>query len=230
MKILAIIPARGGSKGIPHKNIKPLGSKELICYTIETAIACNLLDTVMVSTDDEKIAKVSEKTGAKIPFLRPTHLAKDTSPTIDTIIHTLRFYKEKGQKFDAVCLLQPTVPFRHPNLIKEAVNKFKEQKADSLITVREVPHVYNPHWVYEQKEDSSFLKLAMQDENIIPRRQSLPKAFHRDGSIYLTKTKVILEENSLYGKKVAFLVNENSPDINIDTMSDWEKAEKELLK
>lgn len=224
MRILGLIPARGGSKGVPRKNIKVLQGKPLIEYTIKTGLACPLISELIVSTDDKEIAEVSKSAGAQVPFLRPEHLAQDNSPTIDTVIHALQFFEKRGKFFDAVCLLQATVPFRDSEDLKSAIEKFTTQNADSLISVREVPHIYNPHWVYETGEDG-FLKMAKTTDSIIPRRQDLPRAFHRDGSVYLTKTEIILNEKSLYGKKITQHIMANSPNINIDTMEDWAAAE-----
>lgn len=224
MKILGLIPARGGSKGIPRKNIKLLRGKPLIQYSIEAALSCDTIDTLLVSTDDAEIAEVSAKAGAEVPFLRPDELANDSAPTIDTVIHALRFYAAKDINFDAVCLLQPTCPFRTTAHITKAIQIFKKNQPDSLISVREVPHQYNPHWVFEAVEDTAFLRIATGEQQIIPRRQELPKAYHRDGSIYITKSEIILERHSLYGERMAHCTFEDSPHVNIDTMEDWEKA------
>ncbi len=226
MKILGIIPARGGSKGIPGKNIKVLGGKPLIAWTIDQARKALLLNYFMVNTDDEQIAETARQYGAQVPFLRPTELAADETPTLDVVEHTLRFFGSKGQNFDAVCLLQPTSPFRPDGLIDQAIKTFIESDADALVTVRPVPDEFNPHWVFEPDEQG-FLKIATGDTEIIPRRQELPPAYFRDGSIYLTKSEVILERHSLYGEKLAYLVMpDNVPYINLDTPSDWEQAER----
>lgn len=224
MKILGLIPARGGSKGVVRKNAKKILGKELVRYSIETALACPFLDKVIVSTDDEEIASVSRKAGAEVPFMRPAALAADDSPTIDTIRHALNYFAEQGAAFDAVCLLQPTVPFRNINDLNAALRKFREKEMDSLISVRPVPHVYNPHWVYQLDEETGFLKLSGGDEPI-PRRQDLPAAYHRDGSVYLCKQEVVLTKNSLYGEKIFYHVMVASPNINIDTGEDWAAAE-----
>lgn len=225
MKILGLIPARGGSKGIPFKNKKLLHGKELIRYTIETGLACPLIDEVIVSTDDVGIAKIAKTAGAKVPFLRPAELATDSSPSIDTIIHALEFLEKEKNHFDAICLLQPTVPFRDFDDVGDAILKFKESDADSLISVREVPHIFNPYWVYEKNPKTDFLKRVISNEKMIGRRQDLPQIFHRDGSIYLTKSKVILSQKSLYGEKIIHHEMSNSPNINIDTQKDWIDAE-----
>ncbi len=224
MRILGLIPARGGSKGIPRKNIKTLHGKALISYSIASALACPLIDQLVVSTEDEEIAAISKAAGAALPFLRPAELATDHSPSIDTVIHALTFFEKQGNSFDAVCLLQATVPFRNPMDLQQALEKFVSSKADSLISVREVPHVYNPHWVYEEETETGFLKMAMGDSSIITRRQDLPKAYHRDGSIYISRKETVLENKSLYGEKIIHHEMIHSPNINIDTPADWDAA------
>ena len=228
MKILGLIPARGGSKGIPGKNIKMLAGKPLIVYSIEVALSCELLSEVLVSTDDETIAQVSRKAGASVPFLRPAELATDQSPTIDTVVHALKYFEAQGQRFDAVCLLQPTSPFRNVTDLQQAIAHFQAEDADSLISVRAVPHHYNPHWVFEKETDSSFLKIATGEKEIIPRRQELPKAYHRDGAIYISKSEIVLTNRSLYGQKITYYLMTDQPNINIDHQSDWEAAESAM--
>jgi len=188
-------------------------------------LASGVFEQVVVSTDDKKIAEVSQRAGAQVPFMRPPDLASDQSPTIDTVIHALNFFQQSGIEFDAVCLLQATSPLRKTEDIQIAVSTFTQQRADSLISVREVPHTYNPHWVFEEEANSGFLKIATGEENIISRRQDLPPAFHRDGSIYLCKTSIVLNEHSLYGKKVAYYIMKDRPHVNLDTMEDWVAAE-----
>ncbi|MEM1123349.1 MAG: acylneuraminate cytidylyltransferase family protein [Bacteroidota bacterium] len=226
MRILGLIPARGGSKGVPRKNIKSLHGKPLIEYSIEAGLACPLIEELVVSTDDEEIANVALKAGAKVPFMRPKILASDAAPTIDTVIHALNFLEAEDTSFDAVCLLQPTVPFREKTDLKDAIENFITSQADSLISVRAVPHIYNPHWVYQEDTATGFLKLAVGEASVITRRQALPKAYHRDGSVYLTKTEVILAQKSLYGKKIVHHIMTASPNINIDTLEDWAMAEQ----
>jgi CMP-N-acetylneuraminic acid synthetase len=224
MRILGLIPARGGSKGIPRKNIKLLGNKELIVYTIEVAKASQFITDVLVSTDDAEIADVALRHGAGVPFLRPAYLADDSSPTIDTVIHALEYLHENDKVYDAVCLLQATCPFRKQEDLDGAIQKFVKLTPDSLISVRAVPHVYNPYWVFEKQGRSEFLQLAKGDK-IISRRQDLPAAYHRDGAVYITKTDVLIEQKSLYGEKIIAFEMQGSPDINIDTYADWEAAE-----
>lgn len=224
MKVLGLIPARGGSKGVPGKNIKLLNGKPLISYTIHAGIESKLLDSIVVSTEDENIAAVSKRLGASVPFMRPQSLASDRSPTIDTVGHAIRYFRREGMSFDAICLLQPTVPFRKSADIDKAVEIFVNSGADSLISVRRIPDKYNPHWAYEPNE-SGYLKLATGETQVIGRRQDLPNTYSRDGSIYLVKVEVVIRLNSLFGEKIAFFENDDRPNINIDTLSDWEMAE-----
>jgi CMP-N-acetylneuraminic acid synthetase len=230
MRILGLIPARGGSKGVIRKNLKNLNGVPLIAYTIKRAMESSQLTKVVVSTEDEEIATISKELGAIVPFLRPKELAQDQSPTIDTIIHALEYFRDKGEDFDAVCLLQPTVPFRGKGAIENAISQFKTTKADSLISVQEIPHQFNPNWAFVAENDSEFLTLANGEKEIISRRQELPKAFYRDGSIYITKSDVLLEKKSLYGEKISYLENIGEPLINIDTIKDWALAEQFISK
>jgi CMP-N-acetylneuraminic acid synthetase len=225
MKILAIIPARGGSKGVPGKNIKLLNGKPLLAYTSEIALQSKYLTEVIVSSDDEQILDVAKSLGIKVPFIRPTELAQDNTPTIDAIIHALEWYENQNIFFDAVCLLQVTSPFRTVEFLDKAIEEFIEKDSDSLVSVQRVPHEYNPHWTFEVNEKGN-LKIATGENEIVTRRQELPVAYHRDGSIYITKTKVLLKEHSLYGKSTAFIESEPEFYVNIDTIEDWEKAEQ----
>lgn len=228
MKILGIIPARGGSKGVPKKNIKLLGKKPLIEYTLDDAKKSKLLTKIVVSTDDEEIAIAAEISGLKPPFLRPAEYAQDASTSLEVVQHAIAFFESQNIFFDAVCLLQPTNPFREKGCIDKAIEKFISSNADSLVSVLPIPHEYSPHWAFEENE-LGLLKIATGEDKIISRRQELPKSFHRDGSIYITKTTVI-KNGSLYGNSIAYI--ESNPDFhaNIDTMKDWEKAEHLLTK
>ena len=225
MKILGIIPARGGSKGVPRKNIKLLNSKPLLQYTTDVALKSTLIDTLILNSDDDEIIEVGKKLGVEVPFKRPKKLAQDDSSTLSVIIHTLDFYQNLNIYFDAVCLLQTTSPFRTIDFLEKSILKFKKNDTDSLVSVQEVPHEYNPHWTFEERE-KGVLKIATGESEIISRRQDLPKAYHRDGSIYLTKTAVIQNQKSLYGKSISYIQSPKEWYVNIDTMEDWKKAEK----
>ncbi|TWT98636.1 acylneuraminate cytidylyltransferase family protein [Stieleria varia] len=219
MKVLGVIPARGGSKGIPRKNLADVCGRPLIAWTIEQALAAESLDSVVLSTDDPEIADVGRRLGVEVPFLRPDELAQDSTPTIDVLVHLCQALQKDAKVYDAICLLQPTSPQRPGNLIDQCIERFSRSDADSLITVVRVPHQHNPHWVYWMNEGQS-MELSTGGVEPIPRRQLLPDAFIRDGRVYLTKTQVIMQRRSLYGDHVVGF--EAEPGINIDTMQDLE--------
>lgn len=223
MKILGLIPARGGSKGIPFKNRKELLGKPLLQYTIEAALGSKMLDSVVFSSEDATLINLAKSMGAEVPFVRPAELATDTASSIDVVKHTLEALASLGRNYDAVCLLQVTNPFRTSKFVDQAISKFKEAGTDSLVSVLSVPHEFNPHWVYEVSEKNT-LKLATGESEIIKRRQDLPAAYYRDGSIYITRSEVITRQSSLYGKEIAYIESNAERHVNIDTMQDWEKA------
>jgi CMP-N-acetylneuraminic acid synthetase len=225
MRFLGLVPARGGSKGIPHKNIRPLAGKPLLQYTAEAALQVQELTRVILSTDDPEIAAVGKACGLDVPFLRPAELAADDTPTLAVIRHALRWLEENGESYDAVCLLQPTNPLRTSAIIKACIQLFEEKNADSVFTVLPVPHPYNPHWVYFPRADGS-LFLSTGEAQPIPRRQALPPAFHREGSVYITRRDVILLEDSLYGSRSYGYQVDAATSVNLDTMDDWRRAEQ----
>ncbi|MDG1729354.1 MAG: acylneuraminate cytidylyltransferase family protein [Algibacter sp.] len=223
MNILGIIPARGGSKTVPGKNIKILEGKPLLQYTVEVAKASKHISKVILSSDDDAIIQVANQLNLEVPFKRPSDLAQDNSPTLPVIQHALKFYKNQGVQFDAVCLLQVTSPFKTAKFIDNAIEKFMESNADALVSVKKVPDEYNPHWTFKVDEYDC-LELSTGEKSIISRRQDLPVSYHRDGIIYLTKTDVLLNQNSLYGNTLAYIESPPDFNVNIDTMEDWEKA------
>ena len=226
MRILGIIPARGGSKGVPGKNSKLLGEKPLLAYSAEAALQAKFLTKTILSSDDETIQAIATAYGVEVPFVRPAALATDTASSIDVVKHAVEYLENKGEYFDAVCLLQPTSPFREKGFVDQAIQKFIADEADALVTVLPVPHEFNPHWVFEPDE-KGLLRIATGEKEIITRRQELPKAFFRDGSLYITKVSVV-KQGSFYGEKLSYL--ESNPDfyVNIDTPQDWIKAEEKL--
>lgn len=226
MKILAIIPARGGSKGVPRKNIKLLGNKSLLAYTFCSAKESRFLSKIILSSEDAEIINVAQSIGLDVPFERPSNLAQDNSSSIEVVQHAIDFFESKGEKFDAVCLLQVTSPFRENGFIDKAIQTFIDANVDALVSVLKVPHEFNPHWTFEANSDG-LLSIATGEKEIIKRRQELPNAYFRDGSVYITKVDTI-KKGSFFGESLAFI--ESNPDyyINIDTIDDWEKAEKML--
>lgn len=229
MKILGVITARGGSKSIPRKNIKELGGKPLIAWTIEAAKSSGVLDRVILSTDDQEIAKVAKRYGCEVPFTRPPELAQDTTPTLPVLQHALTWLKEhEGYSPDAVMILQPTTPFRQPLHIREAVGFFEKSGADSVVSVVEIPGNYNPHWAFRVGEDGrAELYLGGPIKSRIRRRQDLPKAYSPNGMIYLFKTGLLFDpaDPNLYGNDVRAYPVAERLSVNIDSPEDWMLAE-----
>jgi CMP-N-acetylneuraminic acid synthetase len=201
-----------------------LGGKPLLQWTVESALAARTLTSIVVTTEDEEIAAVAQACGANVPFLRPMDLARDDTPTLPVVQHALYALERDGERFDAVCLLQPTSPLRKASDIDACVDLFAESDADAVLSVLRVPPEYSPHWVYLRAPDGA-LMLSTGGVEPIVRRQILPAAFHRDGSVYVTKRDVIVYENSLYGKRVLGYETTRANAINIDTPADWDRAE-----
>ena len=227
MKVLGVIPARGGSKGVPRKNIKLLCGKPLLAYTIEGAMGAKRLTRTILSTEDNEIADVAMRLGIEVPFLRPKELAGDSSPTYPVVQHALETLERGGQSYDAVCLLQPTNPLRRTVDIDHCIELLEKTGADSVISVLPVPCEYNPHWVYRKCEDGT-LRLFTDEAVPIPRRQDLPTTFHREGSVYVTRTNVIKTGQNLYGAKIVGYEIPKEFSSNIDTMNDWQELEERM--
>jgi CMP-N-acetylneuraminic acid synthetase len=224
LNTLGLIPARGGSKGVPRKNLRLLCGKPLLQYTAEAALGARRLDRVVLSTDDEEIAAFGKKCGLHVPFLRPKELAEDQTPMLPVIQHAVRWLEAKGEVFDAICLLQPTNPLRPANVIDACLELLERDQADTVFTTLAVPPEHNPHWVYFQ-DPQGFLRLSTGEKEPIPRRQELPPAFHREGSVYVTRRDVLLNNNSFYGPRIMGYCVEPAQSVNIDTLEDWARAE-----
>ena len=216
MRILGLIPARGGSKGIPDKNIKELAGKPLIAYTIKESLKSRFIDRLIVSTDSEKIVEISKNLGAEVPFLRLQELAQDDTPMLPVIKHAIRFLEQKdGYKPDYIILLQPTSPLRNVKHIDEALEKLTQSDADSIVSVQEVPHSCNPYSV--MKLDGEFLKPFMEYDEIRNIRQMKPTFYARNGAaIYAFTYDCLMDKNSIYGDKILpyFMKKEESFDID----------------
>lgn len=227
MRILGLIPARGGSKGVPRKNIRYLAGRPLLAYTADAALNAKRLSRVVLSTEDMEIASVGRECGLEIPFMREANLAEDSTPTLPVVIHALKSLEELGDTFDAVCLLQPTNPLRRAVDIDNCVELFEQSTADSLISVRRVPSEYNPKWVY-WRDPQGRLSISTGDDEPISRRQDLPDAYHRDGSVYITRTDIIMDRQSLYGDQTLGYEIPEQFSVNIDTEDDWLGAARRI--
>lgn len=226
MHILGIVTARGGSKGIPRKNVRLLGGRPLIAWTADAARGATKLARTICSTDDEEIAAVARAAGLDVPFLRPAELSLDTTPTLPVLQHAVRWVEDRGERFDAICLLQPTSPLRTSGDIDACISLLESSGADAVVTVAAVPAEHNPHWVYFAGAGGE-LRLATGETTPIPRRQDLPPAYCRDGSIFLTRRDVLMD-GSLYGTRLVGQITDGNRSLDIDTLEDWERAEERI--
>jgi len=226
-KILALIPARGGSKGLPRKNIRPLLGKPLIAWTIEQALNSKYIDRVIVSTDDLEIAEISKKYGAEVPFIRPKELAQDDTPTIDVVFHTLDYFENKGEKFDIIILLQPTSPLRETSDIDRALEMFiNNEDALSLVSVKENEHP--PFWSLKLKKN--FLKPLFEEKFFFKRRQELLQSYMPNGAIFIAWVDTLKEYKTFYTPKTIAYIMTPEKSIDIDTKFDFLLAEFILQK
>lgn len=213
LKIVALIPARGGSKGIPRKNIVNLSGKPLISYTIEAAKNSKYINRIIVSTDYEEIAQVAKEYGAEVPFLRPFELAKDNTPALPVIQHAIKYLEEiENYKVDIVVVLQPTSPLRSEKYVDEAVEKLLRTRADSVITVCKVKH--HPFWAFIAKGDRLY---PFSEKGItITKRQDLPEIYAVNGAVYAVRRDVLFKQNSVFGRDIraVFMPYEESVDID----------------
>lgn len=220
---LAIIPARGGSKRLPRKNLLDLAGKPLITWTIEAALKSNYLDEVMVTTDDQEIADTAQHYGAAVPFLRPADLASDTATTFDVIKHSVDFYAAAGKTFDFVVLLQPTSPLRAAAHIDDALQLIESKKADAVISVTEMSH--SPLWsntLPANDDMSGFLR----DEVKNKRSQDLETYYRLNGATYICRTNRLLEEKSFFIKENIFAYRmSKESSVDIDNKIDFDFAE-----
>ena len=220
MNILVIIPARGGSKGIPHKNVKELNGKPLICYSIDVARQLTTDENICVSTD--VIIKVVEDYGLKVHFKRPAELATDNAGTNGVLLHALEFYEKQGRKYDVVVLLQPTSPFREAKSLKEAVSLYTSD-VDMVVSVKEA--ATNPYY-NSFEEGAEGLLVISKGDGTIERRQDAPKVWEFNGSIYVINSTRLKEVGLPKLNRIRKYVMDDLHSIDLDSMLDWYMAEK----
>lgn len=230
MKVLAIIPARGGSKGVPRKNIIPICGKPLIGYTIEPALEAvkfGAIDKLIVSTDDEEIASISRECGAEVPFLRPDFLSSDKAKSVDVMIHAVDYYKQQGVDYDTVLLLQPTAPLRSVEDITESLKLFEREGVTSLISCYKEEYISDAVTYY--KEGNMAIALNPNHNKGI-RRQEEKEKFVRNGAIYITTVKQMNDNHRVFDDVPAMYVMPKERSVNIDTIDDVELLEWRLSR
>lgn len=224
-KVLAVIPARGGSKGVPRKNIRSVCGRPLIAHTIEHARAAqHLFHRIIVSTDDEEIATVARAYGAEVPFLRPANLARDESPMIPMLQHAVEFIeRQDAVRMDWICLLQPTEPFRTVSDLEQCLRLGMAGGCDSVISV---VRVFATHPILMKRIDNDVLLPFCVEEKEGTRRQDYqPAAYMRNGSVYLTRRGVLMEQGSIWGQTIRPYVMPLERSVSIDTELDLKLAE-----
>jgi len=225
--VVALVTARGGSKGLPRKNIRPLLSKPLIAWSIEEAKKCRFIDRTIVSTDDEKIMDVARKYGGETPFLRPKRLAQDRSKMVDVIIHALDRLKASGHRYDLFVLLQPTSPLRTAKDIEGAIKLFSSKKAKAVVSVCEAElHPYLANMLPKDNCMKNFLRADVMDKN----RQELPKYYRLNGAIFAANCGYFRRYKSFYGKSSYAYIMPQDRSIDIDSEIDLSLAEYLLKK
>jgi CMP-N-acetylneuraminic acid synthetase len=224
MNILGLIPARGGSKGIPHKNIIPLAGKPLIAYTILAALASPSLSRVIVSTDDPQIQAVAQAWGAEVPTLRPAELAADTSPALGVIQHMVDYLaRAEGWAAEVLVYLQPTSPLRRAEHLEGTIKSLLETGADTAVSVMAVPHQFNPYSVMKLEAGGLLPFMA---EGVGPlRRQEKPEVWARNGPAVLAIRAATIAAGQLYGPRVAPYIMNERDSVDIDRPEDLALAE-----
>ena len=226
MEILAIIPARGGSKRIPRKNIKKLSGQSLLSYSASAALGSEILNRTILTTDDEEIRRVGLDLGLEVPFLRPGDLAKDDTPSLPVIKHAVQMLEAlEGYKPDIIVILQTTSPFRTSKHIDDALKIFLKSDSASLVSVTEVPHNMNPYSIMQLKKDGTIKPFLKYDENN-NLRQKKPIFYARNGAaIYICTYQCLMKKNSLYGDKIVPFFMNKETSIDLDDEIDWKIAQ-----
>lgn len=221
-RVLALIAARGGSKRLPGKNIRNLGGKPLIAWTIDIALESRLYCDVLVSTDNAAIAEVAKKHGALVPWLRPADLATDTAGSVDVALHALDWYEANHGKVDGLALLQPTSPFRTQKTLKESLDLFLSSGCRPVVSV--TPALSHPAWCFSIHEDH--LEPFLGWEEADKRSQDLPPAFVTDGSMYIISPTCLRSERRFVNNRARAYIVKADEALDIDTSEDWEIAEQ----
>ncbi len=221
MKALYVIPARGGSKGIPHKNRKLLGGKPLICYAIDCARSLTGDENICVTTDDAEIIKCAENYGLKVPFVRPDYLATDTMGTYEVLLHTLDFYEKSGREYDAIVLLQPTSPFRSKADVEGAMALYHD-RLDMVVSVKEAAS--NPYYNSFEEDKDGYLVISKGDGRYC-RRQDAPAVWEYNGAVYVINPKSLKENRMSEFKRIVKYDMDSFHSLDLDTMLDWKIAE-----
>ena len=224
--VLALIPARGGSKGLPDKNLKPLVGQSLIGRAAAAARDSGVVDRIVLSTDSAEIAEEGRRCGIEVPFMRPPALAADDTPMLPVILHAIESLEALGWLPAMVLLLQPTSPLRQPSHLRDAVNHLQESGADSVVSVVEVPRHLSPDYVMRLEQGE--LKPFLPEGERVTRRQDARVAYVRDGTVYAFWTDTLTVHGNIYGAHCLPLIVPAEESVTIDAPADWAAAERLL--
>jgi CMP-N,N'-diacetyllegionaminic acid synthase len=225
-RVVGIVPARAGSKGIPDKNLRLLAGKPLLAYAAEAARASGVIDRLVLSTDSAEIAALGESLGLEVPFMRPPELAQDDSPMQPVIAHALEQLESEGWRADVAVILQPTAPLRTGAHIVRALEILRSTGSSSVASVVRIPEHFAPQ--YAMRLDGDSLRPYLAAGERITRRQDTEPAFSRDGTVYAVRRDVVLLEGDLYGSDCRPLEVPIEESVNLDTAADWDAAEARL--
>lgn len=225
-RVLGLVPARGGSKGVPGKNLRLLAGRTLLDYVAGAALDSGVIDRLVLSTDSEAIADAGRRAGLDVPFLRPASLSQDDTPMLPVVQHAVAALDGAGWPADIVVLLQPTSPLRRPSHVRDAVTLLRETKADSVVTVVELPRHLSPDYV--MRIEDGLLRPFLPDGARVTRRQDARPAYSRDGTVYACWTSTIDRWGSLYGERCQPLIVDAADSLSIDSPDDWAEAERRL--
>ena len=228
-RTLAIIPARGGSKGIPRKNIKPFLGKPLIEYTIKLALSCSEIDKVLVTTEDDEIAQISKEAGAEVPFKRPDELAQDNSPTLPVLRHAIQFLENQGEYYENVILLEPTAPLRTKKLILDTIKALEDPESETVVSARKYDVDFSD---ILKADENNFLNTFLDTETTF-RRQDTKDIYIMDGSVYGVKRNILMDETLVMlnpykerpNLKTKLVISDPKLSVEIDNEEHWEYAE-----
>ena len=224
--VLALVPARGGSKGIPDKNIRPLAGMTLLEYAARAAAESQVVSRTVLSTDSERIAAEGRRVGLEVPFLRPSHLAADDTPMLPVIEHAVDYLEQHGWSPEIIVLLQPTSPLRRPDHIRDAVRQLGESGADSVVTVVELPRHLSPDYV--MRIEGGQLVPFLPHGGDVTRRQDARPAYVRDGTVYAFWRRTLRDTRTIYGNRCRPFVLPLRESLTIDTPDDWNEAERRM--
>jgi CMP-N,N'-diacetyllegionaminic acid synthase len=223
-KVLCVIPARKGSKGLRNKNIKKLNKIPLIAWSILTAKKCKLIDEIIVSTDCPKISKIAMKYGANVPFIRPKKFATDKASSFSVLKHAIDFLKKKKNYFDYIIMLEPTSPLRNSKDVDFCINKIKKDNIESLVSVTRVVDEH-PYFLYSINKKNILRPYLKKQKKLYIRRQDVSPLYYLEGSVYISKITTLLNEKTWYHKKTQAFEVEKWKSLEIDDIDDFKLAQ-----